>query len=427
MKEMLKTISILLVFCSLLLGLGSPAYSQVKEVVIGSLYPLSGINANLGIESKQAIELAVDIINNKYDLNLPLARTEGLPNLGGAKLKIIFADHENNPQKAMVETERLIIQEKVVAIYASYGSSVTATSSQVSERYQMPHLCPNASSPSLTKRGFKWFFRSCPDEVQFIENTFRFLKDMRDIKKKNIKRIAMAHENTLWGTDSAKVCLELAPKYGFEMVKIIPYDAKTTDLTTEVQLIRSQNPDALIAASYIPDAILFMKTFKELNYLPPMIVALDAGWNQHEFMSTAGRDSEFIVSCAGWSADLGQTKGLAKTVNELYKKRTGHDFADDPAKAFQGVFILADAINRAGSINNEAIRKALISTNIPGDQLITAWNGVRFDENQHLVGGKDLSVQCQIDKDVQYKVVWPFEYAVKNVIWPMPKWNERKK
>jgi len=81
-----------------LLGLGAAAvaggrlpraFAQGREVVIGVLYPLSGPVAQAGVDAKAAVETAADIVNTRHDLDLPLARTEGLPGLGGAKLRLI--------------------------------------------------------------------------------------------------------------------------------------------------------------------------------------------------------------------------------------------------------------------------------------------------------------------------------------------------
>ena len=90
------------------------ARAQTSEVVIGVIYPLSGASAQIGIDAQKALETAADIINNNYDLDLPLARGEGLPGLGGAKIRLVFADHQGDPQKGRAEAERLITQEKVV-------------------------------------------------------------------------------------------------------------------------------------------------------------------------------------------------------------------------------------------------------------------------------------------------------------------------
>ena len=88
------------------------------------------------------MHLAVDIINGKYDLDLPLAKEEGLPNLGGAKLELVFADTKGEPKNGLAEVERLITQEKGVAIIGAYQSSVTKTASQATERLTgRPALC----------------------------------------------------------------------------------------------------------------------------------------------------------------------------------------------------------------------------------------------------------------------------------------------
>ena len=86
-----------------------PARSQsAGEIRIGFTYPLSGNAAQIGVDAQKALETAADIINNNYDFDLPLAKGEGLPGLGGAKLRLIFADHQSDPQKGRAEAERLI-------------------------------------------------------------------------------------------------------------------------------------------------------------------------------------------------------------------------------------------------------------------------------------------------------------------------------
>jgi len=87
-------------------------------VKIGAPYPLTGGAAFAGTAVKQAIEFAVDIINNPHPElpNLPLAATAGLPGLGGRKVEVIFADHQGNPATAQSETIRLITQDKVAAL-----------------------------------------------------------------------------------------------------------------------------------------------------------------------------------------------------------------------------------------------------------------------------------------------------------------------
>src|SRR5687767_2534819 len=131
-----------------------PASAQ-REVVIGVLYPLTGPVAQAGVDAKAAAELAVEIVNGRHDLDLPLARTEGLPALGGAKVRLVIVDHQGKPELGQADAERLITQDKVHALYGAYHSSVSATASQVCERYGIPYLSGESSSPSLHRRGLK--------------------------------------------------------------------------------------------------------------------------------------------------------------------------------------------------------------------------------------------------------------------------------
>ncbi len=89
------------------------------DVVIGALYPMTGPNAQVGNDAKVAMETAAEIINGKHDIPMLLGKGGGLDRLGGAKLRLIFADHQGDPQKARAEAERLITQEHVVALIGS--------------------------------------------------------------------------------------------------------------------------------------------------------------------------------------------------------------------------------------------------------------------------------------------------------------------
>ncbi|MEA2862181.1 MAG: branched-chain amino acid transport system substrate-binding protein, partial [Bradyrhizobium sp.] len=150
------------------------ARAQTSEVVIGVIYPLSGSSAQIGVDAQKAFETAADIINKDYDFPLPLAKGEGLPGLGGAKVRLVFADHQADPQKGRAEAERLITQEKVCAIVGTYQSAVAVTVSQICERYQIPFISADNSSPSLHRRGLKFYFRAAPHDEMFSGAMFDF-------------------------------------------------------------------------------------------------------------------------------------------------------------------------------------------------------------------------------------------------------------
>lgn len=406
------------------LGLQSLARAQQQEIRIGAIYPLTGAAASTGAEIRQALELAASIINNGAKVpGLPFASGGGIPGLKGARITLVFADHQGNPQTGATEAERLITQEKVVAIIGAYNSNVTATASQVAERYRIPFLNPESSSASLTQRGFKWFFRTTPHDDLFVHNAFEFMKELE--AKKNIKMgpLASFNENTLWGNETTKLQAKLAPDFGFSIVKQLTYPAKSTQLTSEVQTIKAAAPKVVLQSSYLGDAILSMKTYKELGFLPDMILANNAGFTDTEFIRTLGKDAEYVITREVWALDLTSRFPLIKSVNDLYFARTKANFTGNSSRAFTGLMVLADALNRARSTEAEAVRKALSETNIKAEQLIMPWNGVKFDETGQNTLGRGILVQIV---DGKYNTVWPFKIASRDVIWPMPAWDKRK-
>jgi len=416
-----------------LLGLGAVtvaggrvprALAQGREVVIGVLYPLSGPVAQAGVDARAAVETAADIVNTRHDLDLPLARTEGLPGLGGAKLRLVIVDHQGKPELGQSEGERLITQEKAHALYGAYHSSVTATASTVCERLGVPYLSGESSSPTLHRRGFKWFFRTSPHDEHFSLAMFEFLKELQARRGRKIATVGILHEDTLFGADSARVQEQLAQTGGYKVVEKIAYRARTTSLQTEVQRLKAANPDVLLPTSYTSDAILFIKTARELDYNPPMILAQDAGFVESDFVAGVGKDSDGVMSRSVFSLDLAAKRPVIGKVNELYRKRSGKDLNDNTSRAFTGLMVLAEAINRTGATDPESIRKALAATDLKPAQIIMPWKGVSFDPK---TGQNELGTPLITQwRGGALKIAWPFDLASGELIYPLPKWADRK-
>ena len=408
--------------CVLMAALVLPA-AAADSVRIGAIYPLTGPAGSTGAELKDAITLAADIVNGKYDLDLPLARTEGLPNLKGAKIEVIFGDHQGKPDVGQAEAERMITTEKVVALMGAYYSSVTTTASIAAERHKIPFLTPESTDPKLTERGFKYFFRTTPYDDLFAENFFQFLNDVKKQKGAKISSVATVYENTNFGTGVNNAIKQNAAKYGYRLVADVAYAEKGTSAIAEVQRLRGASPDVVMPASYTADAILYMKTFKDLNYVPQAILAMDAGYISDEFKKTMGKDGEYVLSREVWALDLAKKKPMIAKVNDIYKKRFGRDMNGNSARSFTGFLVLADAINRAGSTDPERIREALEKYTLSGDKMIMPWQGVAFDPKTHQnTEGRGIIVQLVSG---EWRTVWPFDLASSDVVWPMPAWGKR--
>lgn len=415
----------LIVFAlALVLTVPAVAAAQAKEIVIGVVYPMSGPAAQAGVDNKPVFEIAAEIANGTLELPFPFyQQLKGMPGLKGAKVRLIFSDHQGKPDLGQAEAERMITQEKVAAIVCCWHSGVTATASTVAERHGVPFLNAESSSPPLTERGFKWFFRTSPHDGHFSEVMFDFFRDFGKKRGVAIKTLGLTYEETAFGADSGKVQKELAKKLGYEVVLDIQYKSRATSLAAEVQRLKAASPDVWMPTSYQTDAILFTRTMKELDYNPKMIMAQNAGHISPDFVQAAGKDAEGTLTRAPFSTDLIDRRPVAKALNAVYAKRAGKDLYDFPARAFTGMLTLLDAINRAGSTAPEAVRKALVATNIPGDQLIMTWDHVRFDDKGQNTGVRGIILQLQGGR---FHTVYPFDVATRDVIYPIPAWKDRK-
>jgi len=394
-----------------------------ETIHIGALYPITGPLAVTGIQFVQALKVVQDLVNNSYDIDSPgdIFRSEGLPNLNGAKIEIIFADTEGKPEVGKAEAERLITVEHVVALIGCYQSSVTEPASAVAESLGVPFLDDSATAPTLTERGFKWFFRTTPTDVVHVEGMIEMSKYLRE--HYGINKAAIVCEDTLFGQDTAKLLEAMAPSAGYKVVVNIAYPHEATDVDAEVLRVKRANPDIIWAAMYLPDAILYQRTFKKYNVTAP-ILANSTGHIRYEFAEALGSDVNGVMATQLWSDSLIKTNKMAKIFTDLLRERFGEAAAmgNLPARGFIGLLTLVDAINRAGSTDAEAIRQALIETDIPGDLLPLPWKGVRFDDKGQNYLGRVLIIQWQ---DQKQKVVWPEEFAEAKLIFPLPPWGER--
>jgi branched-chain amino acid transport system substrate-binding protein len=400
-REVITTLA-----AGLSLAAAIPVRAAPKPVRIGAIYPLTGALASTGVDIKTAIEMAVDIVNNPHpDLaTLPLAAGSGLPQLGGAKLEVVFADSQGKPDTGLADAQRLIDEQGVVALTGAYQSNVTSTCSRVAEQRGIPYLNGESSSPALTGRGYKWFFRTSPNDETFIEDMMRFLDS---VKKVPTRTIAVVYENTDFGVNTSKAVAKFASKYKREVTAGIAYSAGTPSVTAEVAKLASTKPDVAIFASYTSDALLFVRTMREMKVTPPLLLANDAGFIDSAFIKEAGPRAQGVLTRDVWATDIAASRPLLKRLNEMYKARTGKDLNGNNARSMAGVLVLADAINRAGSTDPEAIRKALIETHLGEDQVAMPWAGVKFDANGQNELGSGLILQLE---GPAYQTVWPERY-----------------
>ncbi len=404
-----------LVLALLAVGISS---ARAEDVLVGALYPLSGNASQVGVDAQAAIGTMSDIINTEHaPIPMLLGHGGGLPHRGGAHIRVIFADHQNDPQKARAEAERLITQEHVVALIGSYTSATAATISQVAERYEVPYISMDNSSPTLSQRGLQWFFRTTPQDIMFTAAMFEFFKDVGGKTGHPVKSVALFHEDSIFGTDSAAVQQKMADAAGIKVVADIKYRANSPSLSAEAQRLKSAGADVVMPSSYTSDAILLMRSANEIGY-HPVIMAQAAGFQEQAFLTAAGPLAEGVLSRSSFAGDAARSRPAIPAVQAMFHAKAGKDLNDNTARQIVGLQVLADAIDRAGSTKPEDIRKALIATDIPGDQTIMPWQSIKFDSTGQNIEATPVIQQV---KDGSYHTVYPADVAVQEPVWNVGK------
>ena len=394
--------------------------AHAADVKIGVIYPLTGNAASAGQSAKDAVELGAEIVNRGYpELKaMPLGATAGLPNLGGAKIVLVQADHQGNPQVGQQQTLRLITQDNVVAMLGSYHSSVSLVATAAAERQGIPFLVADSVALNITTRGFKWTFRSGPIAPDFAKAYTEFLTDLKKSGKK-IDTIAIVNENTDYGSSVAASILEAAKAANITVAAQIPYNANSSDVSAQVLQLKTAKPDAVIFISYTADTILYFKTMKSLDYLPSIIIGDDAGFPDPTFIPNVGDLAQGAVNRSAF--DIGKPGSNSYIINQMFKAKFNRDLDDTSARWMQGFFVLADAINRAGSTEPDKIQAALKATNLTAGQLMIGYHGVKFDETGQNTLSATYLIQLQ---GKQYLSVWPEDRATAKFEYPMKGWNK---
>jgi len=398
------------------------AYSEEKVIKIGTLFPLTGPVALAGQRCKAAVEAAVDVINNSYpDIPVPLAAQEGI--LGGHKIVLVHADHQGKPDVGKAEAERLYDQEGVFAIIGSYNSAVTKPASLVAERRKKIFMCGCSSSAELTKRGTRYFFRMAPtDETESIEFV-SFVKWLNETKGTDYKTFGVIYENTEFGKHAAQEAEKAIEDAGFQYVADVAFNPGATNLNSEVQMLKGKDPDVVFGACLGADYILWVKTMKQLSWLPKVSLNYCSGYQDPLIAKQLGSDGDYFMGTTGYSPELAELMPAVAPVEEIYKTKIDPPvpFDSDSIQEAVAMLILAQAIEKVGSLDTEKIVDALYANE--WDSPLSLGGKVAFAS-----GGQNIRAMSTITQLIggQYLRVFPEEFANTEPVVPMPSWDQRK-
>ncbi len=411
---------VLIVALGSILGMGAISPPAVaEEVAIGNILPLSGPVAPIGKVGREIREMAVEEIN----------AAGGIQSMGGATLKMIYADSRGDPKVAMTEAERLITRDKVVCITGAYQSAVTYPSTEVAERYKIPYLVPVSVRDAITERGFKYTFRVAAKASWYARDQINFIKAMEERTGLMPKKLAFVYENTDWGTSTAEGWRPLAQEAGFEVVLDEPYPANAPDLTPVVLKIKRAKPDFILFVSYIADATLLMNTIAEHEVDVMGIISSGGGHSDPQFIPNTGKNSLYHFDAVEWEADLNRP-GLKET-NKKFKERYGYNISPEAANVYASMYVLKDALERAGSSDPEKLREALAKTNYTqGQGMIVPYEKISFDGSGQNPQAQLVVVQIRqlSDGSIERCTIYPWAVgrAGFEPIYPIPTWKWRK-
>ncbi|HHV79187.1 MAG TPA: ABC transporter substrate-binding protein [Firmicutes bacterium] len=395
-----------------------------QTIKIGAILPLTGSAASTGVKLKYAIEVAQEIINNPHpEINLPLAKDAGLPNLKGAKVEFVFADHQANPEVAKSEAERLIQNEKVVGLIGCYHSSATKPASQVAERFQIPFVAGSSSSAALTERGLKWFTRIAPNDDMETKFFFDYLKYLNEKFNAGIKTVAVVYIDNEYGVHAFQMVDKWIKEYekdGFKVVLDVKYPTNVSNVDTEVQKIKQAKPDAIFHASYIGDMTQFVKKYKELGVVPKAVLCYCGGFQDPQFVVNLGKDADYFSGSNACTSTLFGKMDALNKINELYKKKSGVDIDGPTLEDFASAMVIADAINQAGSTDPNKILDALKTKTFDAPYFVSG--KIKFGPT----GQNDFSASVMVQlQNGKYEAVWPEQFKTADPKPAFPKWEAR--
>ena len=374
-RNVVRAILASIFLCSLLFLTGTPSQAGPDVVKIGNIIPLSGPSASVGQQGKNAREMAVEEIN----------AAGGIKSLGGAKLEMLYADSESKPEKGVAEAERFINTEKVHVLTGCWNSAVTYPTTAVAERYGIPFVVPVSVADKITEQGFKTVFRIAAKDSWWSRDQFAFLKDMENEFNTQVKKLAFVYENGDWGKGIAGGWKKLAKEGGYEVVLDEPYPSTATDLSPVVQKIKRAQPDVLMLVSNAADAILLTNTLADYRVKLKAIIASGGGHADPSFLTATGQNARYLFDIVEWETDV--NKPGAKETNAKYKAKYGQNLAGEAVDAYLAMYVLKDALERAGSLDPAKIRQALATTNLKsGPGMIVGYDAVEFDQagqNKH--------------------------------------------
>lgn len=366
-------------------------------VTVGVVLPLSGANAQFGINSRNGITLVADQIN----------AAGGIKALGGSRIELIVADSTSTPTQAATVAQRMITQNRVVAILGAFASSLTLALSEVTERRDIP-LLTMSFSDQITERGFKNVFQVVAKASVLGAAQFDGTLAIAKAAGSALSQVAILYEDTAYGTSQATGLRQAAKKAGVQVVMDEAYPLGITDVTPLINKLRASGAQAVFPVSYLNDSLQIIRVMRQQGLTMPAIGGA-AGYVIPDFEKGLGAYAEGILSISPSNYD--QDPALT----EAFRKRFGYFMVHEALEHAVCLDVLAQALEKAGKADPAAVREALRGTRFDGGWTKAMTGGaVQFDAAGLNTLAEPLMVQWRGQELV---TVWPERFAKAAPTW----------
>jgi branched-chain amino acid transport system substrate-binding protein len=374
--------------------------AQAPAIKVGVLQPITGALAYDGQQGRKGAELAIRDIN----------AAGGIKSLGGAKLEMVFGDARSTPEGGTQEVEKMQA-DGVVTIVGGFASPICLAATQAAARYDLPYIVDVGVSDQIVRRGLKNTFRFGPGfgtcATQALDNLVR----INEAAGKPAKTVVLVHEDGLFGSGLAKLMQAELPKRGFEVLEAIAHPTPARDMSNVALQIRAKNPDLVIPSSYYGEFVLLSRTMQQQRIRPKGIYAvLNGAASNFRFVREFPEAANYVMDCNHWH-DPRKPKSLAlrKEVES-----GGNFWTYNIPMNYSAVMLLAEAIERAASIDRAKIIEALAGSTFDGH--IMPYGPTKFVEGQN-GGAAPVNTQVQ-GGDI--KVIFPADFADAKPVFPVP-------
>lgn len=312
---------------------------QKDEVIaVGGIFPLSGWVAVYGIECKNGIDLALEQIN-------------AAGGVLGKKVVLISEDDEGNPDKTVNAYKKLATRDKVSVIIGSLTTGCTQAITALAQAQKTLLIAPAATLDALTDAG-DFIFRACySDSFQGSAGGVFAAKEL------GAKTAAILYDNgNEYSIGLQKNFVAAFQKNGGVIVANEAYITGNVDFNAQLTKIKSVNPDIVYLPDYYSTVSLIAKQLRAQGIVSPIVGA--DGWDG--LTENAGDEALNGFYSNHYAADSADAK-VSGFVN-AYQTKFGSTPVSFAALGYDSMYILKDALVRAGSTDSAALRDALAKT-----------------------------------------------------------------